>query len=183
MKKILVNLVGLLTLMAVLIILVFSMPWLLMHYGINSLPNPPEPAITYGEFPFRLEYELNGQRMVIQDRLICEYAGVGSDEGRGKYREWKEKLANGEERVTLLVVDENTEIFYDPGPAYYYMGDMQERKSFIHKFPNALVMRKDGKFTTYSLIEASELLQQYNIQLIRWEYTQPIENSFTKSKT
>lgn len=154
-----------------------------MYYGINSLPNPPEPAITYGEFPFRLEYELNGQRMVIQDRLICEYVGVGSDEGRGKYREWKGKLASGEERVTLLVVDENTEIYYSPGHANYYMGDMQENITFNHNSPDALVIRKDGKFTTYSRIEASELLQQYNIRLIRWDYTQPIENSFATSKT
>lgn len=30
--------------------------------GLNFLISVPKPAITYGEFPFRLTYELNGEK-------------------------------------------------------------------------------------------------------------------------
>ncbi len=91
------------------------MPWLLLFIGIQLGPNPPRPEITYGEFPFRLEYEINGERKVIQDTLICKFDGFGSDEGRGKYRKWKTRLASGNERLTLLKVDETMEIYYSGG--------------------------------------------------------------------
>ncbi len=51
-----------------------------------------------GEFPFCLEYEIKGKRSVIQDTLICEYDGIGINEGQGKYREWKEHLASGKHK-------------------------------------------------------------------------------------
>jgi len=70
-------------------------PWVMISLGISLLPNPPKPGITYSEFPFRLVYEINGERKVIEDTLICEYDGIGMDEGRGKYRKWKEHLASG----------------------------------------------------------------------------------------
>lgn len=83
------------------------MPWISIYLGIQSEPNSPSPTTKYGEFPFRLEYEIDGKRMVIQDTLICEYDGVGADEGRGKYRKWKQaKISSGEDRLTLLKLDE-----------------------------------------------------------------------------
>ncbi|MEK4455904.1 hypothetical protein [Paenibacillus sp. FSL R10-2748] len=76
-------------LLAFAIIAFIALPWLLIFIGIQLEPNPSHPEIAYGKFPFRLEYEINGQRKVIQDTLICEYDGIGSNEARGKYRKWK----------------------------------------------------------------------------------------------
>ncbi|WP_350339123.1 hypothetical protein [Paenibacillus polymyxa] len=57
------------------IVVYIALPWLLIFIGIQLELNPSRPEITYGKFPFRLEYEINGQRKVIQDTLICEYDG------------------------------------------------------------------------------------------------------------
>lgn len=149
-----------------------------MYLGIQLGPNPPKPEITYGEFPFRLVYEIDGQRKVIQDTLICEYDGVGANEGVGKFRRWKERLASGNEQITLLHVNDKTEIYYPAGSAKYYMGDLEKYGKYIPIFPDAGIIQKDGDTTWDSRISADELLQKYHIKLIDWEIKPPIENRF-----
>jgi hypothetical protein len=158
------------------------LPWLFIFVGIQSGPNPLEPEITYGEFPFRLEYEIKGERKIIQDTLICEYDGIGADEGQGKYRKWKQRLASGNERVTLLKIDDTSEIYYNPGSTKYYMGDLRDSIQYNHEFPNASMFRRDGRFTSYKTIRAEQLLSEYDIKLISWDYTPPIKNNFSESK-
>ncbi|MNW52805.1 hypothetical protein D3C74_303400 [compost metagenome] len=155
-------------------------PWLAILLGIQLEPNPLRPEVTYGEFPFRLEYEVNGQRMVVEDTLICEYDGIGADEGRGKYRKWKERLASGHERVTLRKVDETKEIYYSPGSASYYMDDLENSIEYQHGYPDALIIEKEDRITSNRLIRADQLLKEYNIKLISWEASQPIRNNFSK---
>jgi hypothetical protein len=162
------------------IIAYITLPWLLIFIGINIGPNPSLPEKTHGEFPFRLEYEVNGQRKVIKDTLICDYDGIGLDEGRGKFRKWKERLASGNKRTTLLKIDDTKEIYYDPGYAKYYMGDMESGVEFGHFFPNASIIVKEGKFSDDGIIYADELLEKYKIKLISWDYTPPIKNKFSE---
>lgn len=168
--------------------------WSMISLGISLLPNPPKPEITYGEFPFRLVYEINGERKVIKDTLICEYDGIGMDEGQGKYRKWKEHLASGKERLSLLEVDNpaalrsdrnivNQEIYYPTGSARYYMGDMKEYETYKQSFPDACYFEKyESGGTSSGIIHADELLKKYNIKLISWDYTQPIKNNFSTTK-
>ena len=72
------------------IVLVFfailSLPWLLFEV---LAPNPPAPEVTYGEFPFSLVYEIDGERVEIKDTLVIEHKGVDYNEGMGKYNKWK----------------------------------------------------------------------------------------------
>lgn len=167
-------------LLALAFVAYLAVPWLI---SIQSEPNPPHPEITYGEFPFRLEYEINGERKVIQDTIICEYDGIGSNIGQGKYRKWKQRLASGNENITLLKVDETKEIYYPDGGADYYMDDMGEYESFEPIFPNAAIFETDGRSTHSGIISAEELLKQYNIKLISWEVSPPIKNSFPGTKS
>ncbi|MEX1029266.1 MAG: hypothetical protein WDZ91_04370 [Paenibacillaceae bacterium] len=129
-----------------------------------------------------MEYEINGQRKVIEDTLICEFDGFGSDEGRGKYRKWNQRLASGNENITLLKVDDTKEIYYPLGSTDYYMGDLGKYETFNHIFPNAAFIEKDGRITHSGIISADQLLKQYNIKLINWDYTSPIKNNFSLSK-
>jgi hypothetical protein len=161
------------------LIIFLNLPWLLLFIGIHSKPNPPHPEITYGEFPFRLEYEINGDRKVIEDTLICEFDGFGADEGRGKYRKWKQRLASGQKNVTLVRVNDSNEIYLFPGSAEYYMGDLDTDRN-DSSFPNALYIQKDGRFTSGGIIRADELLSKHHIKLISWNPSQPVKNTFSK---
>lgn len=165
-------------------------PWLIMFFGLSTSPNPLIPEITYGEFPFRLEYEINGEKKIVEDTLICEYDGVGMDEGRGKFLKWKQYLASGNKELLLL---ENTgmegiafsnkkttilTIYYDPGPAWFYMGDNHGAR-YTFDFPNASYSEKynDGSGSN-GIMSKEDLLSKYDIKLINWDYAKPIENKF-----
>lgn len=162
--------------------IVLVLPWALIFLDILLSPAPPKPEITYGEFPFRLEYELNGERKVVEDTLICEFDGFGMDEGRGKFRRWKERFASGNEEVLLLKVDVSKKIYYQVGGAYYYMGDMPEATGFKHEFPNASIEQRRDNLTSDSTIFAEDLFSEFGIKLISWDYTQPIINTFEAKK-
>lgn len=153
------------------------LPWALIYVGLSLSPNPPAPKITHGEFPFRLEYELDGKRAVIKDTLICEYDGIGMDEGRGKFRQWKGHLASGKENVTLLKVSDNLEIYYPEGSAEFYMGD-KDLPSTNQSFPDAAFTEIDDGSTSYGRVSSKELLDKYKIKLIKWDFTKPITNTF-----
>lgn len=156
---------------------IIALPWIILCFGGLSMPNLASPEITYGEFPFILEYEVNGERFVVKDSVFCEYVGTGWNEGQGKIRKWKHSLSSGNERISLVITDDGKEIYYDPGPAWYYMGD-SDGASYSHSFPNASFIEKDGRFTVRGVIKEKELLDKYSIKLINWEFTQPLENNF-----
>ncbi|WP_139488119.1 hypothetical protein [Brevibacillus dissolubilis] len=171
-------------------------PWVMIFLGISSLPNPPKPEITSGEFPFRLVYMINGETKVIEDTLICEYDGIGMNEGNGKFRKWKGRLTSGNQKIILLNTDGSSGIafanqktlsqviYFDLGPAWYYMGDEERSKGYQHSFPNASFSEQyqDGTSVDGGMIQADELREQYNIKLISCDYPQPIKNNFSVIK-
>ena len=74
-KKITLVIVALI-LVCVIGVLSFAFPWIVIFIGGWLSPNPPTPEITYGEFPFRLEYRIADEVYVVEDVIVCEYDGV-----------------------------------------------------------------------------------------------------------
>lgn len=179
-KKFIIStlIVSIITIVGVVSLL--ALPWILIFVGIQLMPAPPRPVITYGEFPFRLEYEIYGRRYVIKDTLICEYAGIGSNEGIGKYNKWEGRLLSGSERVTLLKLNNDMEICYPIRSAEYYMGDLESGVSYNRDFSNASLFTKFKGGHEARLIEADELFTKYRIKIISWEYTKPIVQRYKK---
>ena len=145
------------------------------------MPNPPKPVIKYGEFPFRLEYEVRGQKKVITDTLICQYDGVGMDEGRGKFRKWKERLASGNQKVILLKISHTTALSFSVGDADYYMGDQNDgvadidsHEANIDSHDASLDEEYQGQSGS-SLVTSDELLKKYHIRIISWQHAKPIK--------
>ncbi len=154
------------------------------------MPNPPEPEITYGEFPFTLTYELNGEITTYEDVIICEYAGVESLGTAGKERKWESRLKSGNERLTILdlrsLKEENDlrqiilELYFYYGNGAYYMGDTKD--SFARSAQDLDIIEykyQTTKGEIYSgAYKADEAFEKYKIRLISWECAPPIENSF-----
>ena len=151
-------------------------------------PNPPKPEITYGEFPCRITYELNGEKNVIEDVIICEFDGFDNLGSAGKYRKWKSRLKSGNEGLTLLNLrhlnEKNEfghiilELFFSYGNGEYYMGD-NERCSIpqISDYVEYKYKTKEGTIGG-SAYQADEVYEKYKLRLISWECAPPIENSF-----
>lgn len=168
-------------------------PVLLFSVFDELRDRPSKPEITYGEFPLRLEYEINGQRKIIKDTLICEYDGMAYGDN-GWHRLWKGHLASGKndevfnsENIVLLEIKKPVAhecsdnmvveqvIVYPIGSPEYFMG---EHEKWEEDFPDCVMYEvwKDGSRFGAGRLPADELLNKYHIKLIKWDHAAPIKN-------
>ncbi len=89
------------------------------------LKSPPVPEINYGEFPFTLTYEINGEQITVQDVYICELDYCGYDINIGPHRTWKKYVKSTGLENILITEDEERKIFCELGDDWYYMGDFE----------------------------------------------------------
>ncbi|GIT99625.1 hypothetical protein TSL6_01320 [Sulfurovum sp. TSL6] len=162
--------------------LIFILPLLAIYISYQLSPDPPLPKVTYGEFPFKLEYSIDGKKFTVSDTLICEYDGIGINEAVGKHRKWKSHLASKNDRITLLKINDSLEIYYSPGYARYYMGDLYSQETYNHMFPDAGILTQEDSRVIYEVISAKDLFSKYKIKLLHWEHTTPIVNHFVLSE-
>jgi len=177
LKRALLYLVGIPIAIITLITAFISIPWILIFIGMYLQPNPPSPDVTYGEFPFKLVFEVRGERKEVLDTLICEFVGFGANEGVGKYRKWDSRFRSGNDTITLVKTNDNVEVYYPPGSCKYYMGDLTEGVTHNPVFPGSLVRDKEGS-SRIDFISKDELFEIYKIKILSWEYSQPINNNF-----
>lgn len=171
-----------------LVLLYVFVPWSVPWIGDILIANPPAPAVKYGEFPFRLTYEIGDSQYVIEDTIICKFSGFETRGTAGRYRNWEEYLKSGKERITLLDCRDMEfmdrwgnrimEFYFDYGNAEYYMGDeVGSNKGGISNSIPYMYQKADGSIG-FSAISAEEAYEMYEIKLIRWEASPSVENSF-----
>jgi hypothetical protein len=134
------------------------------------------PKITHGEFPFHLVYEVDGKQYTINDTIICDYAGIGMDEGNGIYINWKERLANREisknyqygiELFDGVIQGDGTLIVCDIGNPQYYLG----YNKFTDYCPGRVSISSP---TINGVLSNDELWNKYNIKIIEESFSQPM---------
>jgi len=162
----------------------FTLPWLLIFIFGQLEPNPPRPENTYGEFPFRLVYVIEGKTKVIEDTLICEFNGFGWDEGNGKHIKWDARLANGNKLTKFLFTDDSqygiklfdgfiegqggTSIIFDIGNPQYYLG----YKKYTDYSPGRVSISSP---LATGVISEDELWNKYNIKIIEKKLSPPLD--------
>ena len=138
-----------------------------------------KPTVTEGEFPFSITYELDGERVTIEDVYKVHYVkndGYADTKSRVYAGEL---LSSGEDNtVYTLKKDENTRIelwthFY----ADYLMGD-SEYDYFDYEPFEPRIYYYDAEEQEYS---DEETLAAQGVKLISFEYPTPIENSLVFS--
>ena len=145
---------------------------------------PPQPTIRYGEFPFRLEYEINGRIVVVEDTIICKYKGIGVNWGSsndGKFLKWEGYLASNKPISNYisspsLFIDDVNQIYFFLGSSVYYLG--AEYNDGPHTFAFLFESSSSGKGGSTKFVSADELLDKYNIRIISFEPSPPIKNIF-----
>ena len=141
-------------------------------------PNPSKPEVTYGEFPFEIVYELDGETVTINDVYICEYDGTGANEGVGKHRTWKGYFKSTGDETFVLLQDGNTTLACAVGYPEYYMSDPDTpSKEYVPYIYYIISPDKLGG-TTSGVSDIEQLLEQYKLKLVSWEISEPIQNSF-----
>ncbi len=150
-----------------------TLPWLLLFVGLMLIPTPKDPTIKHGEFPFELEYELNGRRHAVKDTVICDYEGVAHNEAVGKRRTWNSRRASGKGTHTLLETKDGLTFIFFEGSAEYYMGDKEPYQIYDGDPVGVKVWGSTG-----SNQPDEELLQKYHLKIIRVQHAKPIKNTF-----
>lgn len=150
----------------------------------------PEPEIKHGEFPFRLEYEVNDKEYVIEDVLVCEFVGYRGHEAFHQVVEWKMHTKN-KNRTDVVVLDltSTTDLdkngndilyfYYELGTSEYYMDDTREwAKHSPQEFDCVYYwcMTPKGEKRSYSMTP-EEAYEMHGIKYISFNIAPPIENT------
>ena len=137
-----------------------------------------QPQITYGEFPLKITYEIDGEIFVYEDVYICEYNGIYNDWGTYQ-RSWKGYLKSTKKEDIVLLKDGDLTLLCAIGTAEYYMDDTEVNYGTPYT-PPVLVQEiyDSNDKTTLTGIADEAVLEKYKIRLISWELSEPIENSF-----
>ncbi len=158
----------------------------------------PAPQTTEGEFPFIFEYEINGERYLIEDTVVCKFNGydLSNPFPFMKYsRTWYQSLKSGQEQKRLILELEDNSVsvlvkgrinavskenlFYGSGG--YYLGDPEDSErapciNYVEKY-------KTSEKVTHNEVTSltNEQLEEYfGIKIIRFEFSEPINNKFEK---
>ncbi len=156
------------------------------------------PQITTGEFPFVVEYEMNGEKFVIEDTVVCEFSGYDlSALTFNKPRSWNAYLKSREEEKRLFIecepntnsvlvdgrINIESRVLLQYGDAEYYMGDPngksltydgQPRITYVEYFQTG---PKSYEYTSTEM--SNEQLEKYfGIKIIKFEFSKPIKNEF-----
>ncbi len=143
-------------------------------------PNPPAPSVTYGEFPFEIVYELDGETITVNDVYVCEFDGYSVKGGIGapKEREWKGYLkSTGKDRLVLLE-DGNLKFVCAVGYPEYYMSDPSKPNVEYTPFLYYIIYPNEFGGESQGISDIEQLQEQYKLKLISWKLSEPIENTF-----
>ncbi len=174
-KKILLRVLKTAVILIVVFLLIIWSPWIFIGCMAILEPDPPTPEETYGEFPFELTYKINGEIITIKDIYVCEYAGVGWSEAGGKYRKWNGYVKGSGETSIFITEDSDRKIFCFVGDAEFYMNDEQypEKRPLT---PHLYSVKKNADIM--NSLHQDEIAALYNIEIVSWKFSEPIENLF-----
>ena len=148
------------------------------------------PAITEGEFPIYLEYEINGERYIIDDVVVCSFRQIDTTSLLPS-RTYSASLKNKSKR-TLISFEENTEskltkgrinekasVYLYIGYGGYYLGD-PDHKDHTPYIGYRETYKTEPKVTYEDDTELTneQLEEIFGIKIIRFEFSSPIENTF-----
>jgi len=148
--------------------------WLIIGIYPNFAPNPPEPETKYGEFPFEIVYEIDGEVFTINDTYVCEFKGFEPSGGGGKCREWKGYLKSTGKKTYRcnLVSEENRVVDVFIGSSEYYMSDPEYHEHYPYLFGS------DPKNDQSDTHDEDEIMEKFNVRIISSKLSEPIENTY-----
>ena len=169
---------------------VITLPWTIIHLSGLMLPTPPAPQNTYGEFPFRIVYEIGDERFEIEDVLICEYLGRNRESFTGRELKWDIRLLSGNQvgdGLMSFLLGSATEwkyggssikllanvdtgkgflggIYIDIGSAQYYLGYF-----VLDGYNPGMVFNN-----SIGILDKDTLWEKYKIRIIETFFSEPM---------
>lgn len=160
---------------SIALMIVITIGGVIILFSAFTAKNNIEPEIKYAEFPFSLTYKVGNETITVDHTYVCEFKGIGWDTGRGFYREWDGYVKETGLENVLIVEDSKRQIFCRVGDPRYYMEDLDalpwKNKSLSP--PHLYAVKKTSDFDSISV---EEIKLTYNIEILSWSFSQPVEN-------
>jgi len=159
-----------------------------------TIPSPAKPEIKYGEFPFTITCELNGEEYTVEDVVICKYDGIKNISDSELGRCWKSYLQSDTERTSevLLLLIEDGDITYELSSYYgdpaHYMGDYTYQSDYystsrLYDCEQVILYQwENDKRTFGEKITQEESMERFGFRIVEKQFSQPIENTFRKTR-
>lgn len=177
------NIIILCTVIISVLLIIMLIPAFLLALLYAHIPNIPEPEVTYAEFPFELVYKKGDEIITVNDVYVCEYKGVVLQAYSKKARKWEGYVKSvGDPDLDLVLAQEgDTYLVCTLDSPLYYMGD-PENVTYEASEPTVIYVTKPNKMGGVSSgIDSGTLdplIEKYGIDIISWEYSEPIENTY-----
>ena len=149
---------------------------LLLSIGLTSCGfGVPRPEVKEGRFNITVTYEYNGEVKEASGVYVCEYDGVNWwDINADPYANWKESYEGDIQDDGIIPIcntDDGGEIFISllMYPEYF-MGDPEHAEST--PIVRAEIFYDDRQ------IDDADVIAEYGVKLIDFEYDKPIENTY-----
>jgi len=182
-----------------LIVIVLLMTFCLLGCKVRF---DPEPQIREGEFPFVVEYEMNGERYLIEDTVVCTYDGYDWSNNFAVFgypyrRTWGASLKSGDKSKRLIIEFEpNTEsllvkgrinmessVILHYGYGGYYLGDPEDCESGpCFRYVEHYKISERESYLNYTPLTNEQLEHIFGIKILKFEFSAPIENTFIERK-
>ena len=143
----------------------------------------PIPEIKEGRFDFSVTYEINGEEKTYSGVYVCEYDGAYKTLA-GKGIDWKGYVENGEEKCVIPIQTNEDGIIYIDlyFVPEYFMGDPD---AILYDVPAPalyMIYHNDNPDES-SYATEEEVIANYGIRIISYDYADPIENTFKEKIT
>ena len=202
-KKVLIIILAVLVSIPVIIFplaVAFPFTALIMNEIIEELSFDPasvqQPKTTYGEFPFSLVYEIDGERVEIKDTLVIEYEGCEKEFDRIEYK-WNAYYKNSipDERYaeyskSIHICKGEIAGLIGPVRVNFFIGHCEDYMGLPEPYPNVYEKMNPGDiYISYyvkderlhnnlgnaeRLITEEELYEYFNIRIIEKTVSDPI---------
>jgi len=157
---------------------IYIMPWLLIYSDAWRSPEPATPEVTRGEFPFWIEFELDGEMFLIEDAFIAEFEGFDWNAGRGRHRVWRGWIEGTGTYRMLIPVDESRRLEIVVGRPETYMND-QSFTTHGAPFPQfIMIIYDENSNDSWENLSVEALYEQHGVKIVNYSFSEPIVNSF-----
>ena len=141
----------------------------------------PIPDIKKGRFDFSVTYEISGEEKTYSGVYVCEFDGVLTTLV-GSTREWKGYIENEKDVDIPIQTNKDGVIYINFGfSPEYFMGD-PDAMYYEAPQPNLYMIYHSDDPEELDITSEEEVIANYGVKLMGYEYAAPIENTF-KEKT
>ena len=164
-------------LLMIVLILVFT------SLSSGCLAKLPVPEIKEGRFDFSVTYEINGEEKTYAGVYVCRYDGAYKKlAGKGIY--WKGYIENDDNGGVIPIQNNEDGVIYIDlyFVPEYFMGDPD---AILYDVPAPalyMVYHSDNPDEA-SYATEEEVIANYGIRIISYDYADPIENTFEEKLT